>query len=383
MEAAYVAGLDVHSGTTVFVVEDATGAVLGRGSFRTSREDLERFVRRFRLRGGPLVGLESGNSAHFVAEVLMELGVEVRVIDAHEVRHKASRPTQKSDSRDAFEICDGLRRGIYRSFVHMPPRWAHAMREVLSRRRHFVKLASSQAAAIKRWLRSAGRNELARSSLKLEVGWKRLLSRVEGDAGLPDFAPDVVRSHHATWSAAREQVAAMEALLERQIAQLEPQQQEALERLDRIPGFGRIVSATVLAILFDARRFATAKQVGSYAGLTPMTFQSGERDLHGHITRRGSAELRSMLCEAAHCCRRPSHPLQPAFAKLVARRGVKIAVVAIAHRLLRVAWRILRDGVEFDPSKLGVEQGPFEEKVVRQWRRARPATKGVAIATTR
>ena len=47
-------------------------------------------------------------------------------------------------------------------------------------------------------------------------------------------------------------------------------------------------------------RFASAKHVASYAGLVPSTYQSGATDRHGHITKRGAAELRTMLCEAAH-----------------------------------------------------------------------------------
>ena len=66
-------------------------------------------------------------------------GAAAGVIDAHEVRVKAHRPPQKSDRRDAFELCEGLRRGIYRAIVHVPPARIGALRETLSRRRHFVR----------------------------------------------------------------------------------------------------------------------------------------------------------------------------------------------------------------------------------------------------
>ena len=78
--------------------------------------------------------------------------------------------------------------------------------------------------------------------------------------------------------------------------------------------------------------------------------------------------MRAMLCEAAHCVRRKSHLLEPYFRRLVALRGYKIAIVAVAHRLLRIAWRMPRDGSDFDVGKLCVEVGPFESKVVRQFR---------------
>jgi hypothetical protein len=53
---------------------------------------------------------------------LTTLGFAPRGVDAYEVRLKADRPTQKSDRRDAFELCDGLRRDIYRTVIHVPPR---------------------------------------------------------------------------------------------------------------------------------------------------------------------------------------------------------------------------------------------------------------------
>jgi Transposase IS116/IS110/IS902 family len=63
------------------------------------------------------------------------------------------------------------------------------------------------------------------------------------------------------------------------------------------------------------------KHAASHAGLTPTTHQSGDRDMHGRISKRGSAELRAMLCEAAHHASRPAHPLHPYFARLCVKRG--------------------------------------------------------------
>ena len=79
-------------------------------------------------------------------------------------------------------------------------------------------------------------------------------------------------------------------------------------RLQTIPGVGRIVALTLIAALADVTRFPSAKHVASYAGLVPSTNQSGDRDRHGHITKRGATELRAMVCEAAQHARRPSHP---------------------------------------------------------------------------
>ena len=136
----------------------------------------------------------------------------------------------------------------------------------------------------------------------------------------------------------------------------------AIARLRTIPGVGPIVACTAIAVFSNVERFADAKHAASYAGLVPSTYQSGERDAHGRITKRGSAELRAMLCEAAHHASRPHHPLNPYFARLCARRGYKMAIIAVAHRLCRIIFAMLRHQSDFDVGKLGVERGPFEHK---------------------
>jgi transposase len=65
---------------------------------------------------------------------------------------------------------------------------------------------------------------------------------------------------------------------------------------ETVPGVGPIVGLTAIAALADGSRSEIAKHAASYSGLVPGTFQSGERDVYCHITKRGSAELRAMLC---------------------------------------------------------------------------------------
>ena len=141
-----------------------------------------------------------------------------------------------------------------------------------------------------------------------------------------------------------------------------------LQRLQTIPGVGPVVAATGVAVFAEVQRFPDAKHAASYAGLTPSTYQSGLRDVHGRITKRGSAELRAMLCEAAHHAARPQHPLHPYFAQQCAKHGYNRAVVAVAHRLCRIIFAMLHHGRDFDVSKLGIEIGPFEHTSVKLYR---------------
>jgi transposase len=356
--AQYV-GLDAHSKNCVYVIEDESGAVVSQGQVPTTTEGLMLLKARHELAVGTPVALESGSMAFYVARQLMALELEPIVVDAREVRLKASRPTQKSDRRDALELCEGLRRGIYRTLIHVPPLAISRLRETLGRRRHFVGLRTMQVNAAKRLLRGAGLGPRARS-LGTEKAWTRLVAGLAFDPELRAF----VAAHHAVWRCAGEQVAA----LERSLATQQVPLQQDVQRLRTVPGVGPIVALTVLATFSDVTRFPTAKHAASYAGLVSSTYQSGDRDRQGPITKRGSTELRAMLCEAAHHAGRPEHPLHPYFTRLCVRRGYRMAIVAVAHRLCRILFAMLRRQADFDPGRLNIEEGPFERTTVHSYR---------------
>ena len=354
----YYVGLDVHSKLTEYEIEDADGTVKARGQVPTTRVGLRSLVTRHRLGPGTRVALETGTMARYVATQLQALSLEPVVVDAHEVRLKAHRPRQKSDRRDAHEICEGLRRDLYRTIVHIPPERIHVLRETLARRRHFVRIQSMEINAAKHLLRSTGRRHLS-VSLGCESAWRKLISQIRNT-----LLESRIECHHQVWRAAGEQVARLEESLHEQSRIFKAD----FMRLQTAPGVGPIVALTAISAFSDAKRFPSAKHAASYAGLVPSTSQSGDRDWHGHITKQGSAELRAMLCEAAHHACRANHPLNPYFKSLCVRRGYKMAITAIAHRLCRVLYAMLRDQSKFDVKKLGVEVGPFEKRVVTAYR---------------
>lgn len=353
-------GLDAHSKRSSFMVQDDQGSVLAKGSVPTTPEGMLQLRSRHDLPPGTRVALESGTMAFYVARQLRQLGLDPVVVDAHEVRAKALRPNQKSDSRDAWELCEGIRRDVYRSIVHVPPEAIERLRETLGRRRHVVRLKTMQVNAAKRLLRTAGLQELCRS-LQYDSGWQKLLEHTSSDASLNAF----LQTHYTLWRCAHEQVDQIERSLHEQKITF----QQDCDRLQTVPGVGPIVALTVIAAFSDVQRFPSAKHAASYAGLVASTYDSGERVQHGRITRRGSSELRAMLCEAAHHAWRPNSPFYPYFSSLCVRRGYKMAVVAVAHRLCRILYAMMRDQSEFNLKQLAVEEGRFEKKVVRRFRR--------------
>lgn len=358
--ATYFVGLDVHSRESVFVIQDEAGEQRAIGAVPTTAAGFQDLVTRHALPAGTVVALESGSMAFFAAQQLAALELAPQVIDAHEVRAKAHRPRQKSDRRDARELCEGIRRDIYRTRVRVPEALHAQLRAILSRRRHFVRLRSAQISAVKHLVRTRG-HRLPGRTLTTPAAWARLADAVREWPELADF----VAHHAAVWSCAEAQVAALDARLAEAATPLAA----TLARLQRVPGIGPVGATTTIAVLGDVHRFPSAKHVASYVGLVPTTYQSGARAAQGHITKEGSRELRMLLVEAAHHAGRPTSPFHPFFAPLCAKHGRKKAIVALAHRLLRILYALLRDGTDFELERLGVEAGPFTTQKTAAFRR--------------
>jgi transposase len=129
-----------------------------------------------------------------------------------------------------------------------------------------------------------------------------------------------------------------------------------VQRLQTVPSVGPVTAATFVAALDDAGRFAHAHQVEAYLGLVPREWSSGESQRRGRITKAGHRRVRSLLVQAAVSIRRVRHPTTTALRewteRLAARRGRFIAVVALARRLAGILYALLRDGTQYEPTRV-------------------------------
>lgn len=356
-------GLDVHGKETVYVAQDQSGAVVREGKVRTTVEGFRQLAETLQAPEGTKIGLETGVQATWVSRLLSGLGMEPMVIDAREVRHKARRIGQKCDRRDAFEICDGLRRDIYTSVVYVPDAKVLRLRRILSRRRHFVRVCTREINAAKFVLRSAGLQGEA-SSLTTWRAWQSLLS-----CPVVKSVREHLAMHADLWRASQEKV----VLLDKELREALQPFRETLRRLQTAPGVGTITAATYIAVLATPDRFPDSARVASYIGLVPCTHDTGDIQRHGRITKRGSSELRAMLCEAAQHGASKRHPLNPYWVRLCPRHGYKRTVIITAHRLARILYAMWRKKQDFDADKLNVveEEGIYPKKYY--WRMKTPA----------
>ena len=143
--------------------------------------------------------------------------------------------------------------------------------------------------------------------------------------------------------------------------------EDALDRLDSIPGVGRRTAEVLVAeIGLDMRRFPTASHLASWAGMCP---GNNESAANARMVRpaRGNAWLRTALIEAAHASSRARHTdLAAQYHRLISRRGKKKAVVVVGHTILTIAYQLLTDGVHYADLGATYFQERDQEHVTRR-----------------
>lgn len=285
--------------------------------------------------------LEASPLAEWAAEVLEGLGHEVIVIDPRKAKGVIA-TKKKTDKLDARNLAKMGRTGWYTE-VHRKSGQARATRTFLQARHGLVQTALAQGARIRGLLRAHG--------IKVgQVPESQFAARVQRLAGeknpllWPMLEPLV-----AVWRQALESAEQMRRQLIRQAAQA-----EVPRRLMTVPGVGPIVASAYAATIDDPRRFRSGNQVAAYVGLVPSVVQSGELDVHGHITREGDGLLRGYLVEAAHVlltrtCR--TCALKRWGLKLAKKKGHGKARVAVARKLAALLHHLWITGESFDPTR--------------------------------
>ena len=140
-----------------------------------------------------------------------------------------------------------------------------------------------------------------------------------------------------------------------------------VKRLMTMPEIGPVTAVSFVATLDDAGRFRGAHQVEAYLGLVPREWSSSEVQRRGRITKAGNSRMRWLLVEAAwrvatHKKRPETQALREWVDRIAGRRGMRVAVVALARKLSGILYAMWRDGSAYDPAKLGGAQGTSATK---------------------
>ena len=321
-------GLDVHKRVVQAAALSDGGEVLFEERFECSAEALRHFARQ-RLRPEDVVALEATTNTWGVVDVLAPF--VKRVVVSNPLRTRAIAEARvKTDKVDALVLAQLLRTDFLPD-VWRPDSHTRDLRHLTTRRASLVSdrtrvknrlhavlhqrlihcpvkdLFSKQGLT---WLRALELDAHGRATLDSDL---KLLDSIEAE--LTSLMPTIAS---AAWP------------------------DERVRLLMTLPGVDVTVAVALLGAFGDVSRFRDGDAAASYLGLVPSTRQSADNTYHGRITKQGSAHARWLLVQAAqHVAKHPG-PLGNFFRKLATRKSRNVAIVAVARKLVVIAWHMLK-----------------------------------------
>lgn len=288
--------------------------------------------------------IEIGAQAGWIADLAEAIGIEIQVANPYHDAWRWKNVRRKTDRDDALRLAQMSDLGSLPT-VHMPNKAIRQWRNLIAYRYKLV----SRRTAIKNSIRSI-LDQQGISWPSGRAGWtKKTLVKLEEyliniDEVATGATVELWRMQVSLERQALQQAEQLVALIEAKLDAL-AKADERVRRLRTIPGVGPRLAELVVAVIDDPHRFRNAKQLGAYAGLVPKQYESGTMSRQGRITCRGNALLRAILVEVGWLMRRYNSWFEEIFDRVCrgAKTRKKIAVIAVARRLLICCWAMLRD----------------------------------------
>jgi transposase len=314
------------------------GAVIGEDWLPAEEDGLARLV----VRLGPDVTacLEMMSGAAWVRDRLEAAGWTVQVADARKAKAVASLAA-KTDKLDARVLAELARRDLVPE-VWVPPLGDRELKERLGRRMHLVRLRTS----------AINRAHGVLTQFGVRLAFDRLRQPDSLELLERRGVPEVWRRSVAEAVAVVDHLDLRLAPLERELSPL-ARADGRVCLLATIPGIGDLLGLTIAVCVGDIGRFASAKKLVGYSGLTPRISQSGERSRTGKLSKAGCKLLRWAAIEAAQQAWRPTNPWNALYRDVKARSGGKgnPAKAAVARKVLIAAWHVLALDEPFKSSR--------------------------------
>lgn len=359
-------GLDVHKQSVV-------ACIMGKGlkkeirTFGTFTCDLEALKQWLKRNGITHIALESTGVYWKPIFNILEEEFEILLVNARHIKHV---PGRKTDVSDSEWICKLLRAGLLKgSFI--PPKDIRELRDLTRYEQKLTQAISSEKNRIQKILEDANiklssvvsnmsgvtatkiveallHGELTPSELcafakgRLAPKKEEIVKAVEGN---------LTNHHKVMIEASLEHIRACEKIMETlhvQIETLLKNHREVYTLLQSIPGVKTKAAASIIAeIGTDMDQFPTEHHLCSWAGIAPGNNESAGKKKSGKITK-GSKSLKSILTQAAWAASRTKDTyLSAKYKSLVGRRGKKRALIAVAHKILQIAYFIIKDKVAY------------------------------------
>jgi len=293
-----------------------------------------------------IVLFETGSQMGWVADILWALKIPFKVANTNHAAWKWKNNPNKSDRKDAQRLAMMYHSGFFPT-VHVPKRAVRQKRSLINYRDDLVKRITK--------VKNSIRAILAREDIYLPSGKKgwaiKALSPIR-EMAIPvkeiDDLEQIWKGHLNSELNLLDEINQELKAVESKLDAL-GEADEKVKLLRTVPGVGPRLSEAVVAIIDDPHRFKNGRQVSSYLGMVPRRWQSGQVDITGRISKCGNKLLRTLLVEVSWLGLRESW-MREIYNKVKHgnKKRAKVAIVALARKLLVICWAMLKNGTTFD-----------------------------------
>ncbi len=335
-----ILAMDLGKNNTVICLYDALSGKHKFSKIKTTPQQIHNVL----VENSPdKVVFEICSSAGWIYDICHTLKLNTDVANPNTQAWRWKNVKNKNDKKDALKLAQ-LSAMNQLPIVHMPKPDVRQKRALIQYRHTLVE----RVVAIKNNIRSI----LDKQGLSMPAGksgWTNKTVESLNNETLPFEKCDVYNLWRGQLYIEIQMLQSTQKALADITAELDKQAQsnEDIKLLQSAAGVGPRLAETISAFIDEPQRFTSGKQVGSYAGLTPRQYQSGSMDRQGKISGQGNKLLRALLVEVSWLGLRHNSWMRQTYDRLL--RGSpsrkKIAITAVARKLLVRCWAMLRDGI--------------------------------------
>ncbi len=284
-----------------------------------------------------VIGIEACSASHQWARLLQSFGHSVKLIAPQLVKPYVKRG--KNDAADAEALCEAMSRPTMR-FVPVKTAEQQAALMLVGVRDRLIRNRTQLTNAIRGY---AG--EFGLTAAKGKAHLDPLLERIQADESLPALARELFAAQAKEYAQLQAQIDKVEARL-----MAWHRADECSRRLAKIPGVGPIGAVLLKMKTPEPELFRSGRQFAAWVGLTPKDHSTAGKVRLGVITRAGDEGLRSVLVVGATAVIqhvRRGGRASPWLTELLKRKSPKLAAVALANKMARIAWKLMVTGENY------------------------------------
>ena len=328
-------GIDVHKRLVNITEMEEDGSVRDNYEIENSEEAWNKFTEKY-LSMKPEIALEQSTSGKYVARLLRDKGFSIHLADPVKLALIYNSP-KKSDKEDSYKLAKLLRLGELPE-VHLPSEYSDDLKSLV----RYRKSLGEEVTMIKNRIHAL----LTMHGISIDatdIFGRKGFREIEGSF------PKLKENERIVMEDMLKRLSYLfdrEREMENRIA-LAVRDDHRIKLLMTIPGINVYSAAIIISEIDDISRFKSKEKLASYSGLVPRQDQSGDRDIRGHISKRGPSMLRFVLVTASHTAIKRSKRLRAKYLSMVRRVGRNRAIVAIARILAELIFTMLKNNKEF------------------------------------